>query len=392
MSLQMSWTTSALLSLMSSLALMAAQEKASAQGATPHSSGAKTSVAVHSAVRNTAAVKSNAPVISPEEATNIRIYKTCNRAVVNITSITATEDTFYNVVVPKQGVGSGTIIDPSGIILTNYHVINNANAVKVTLYDGTSYPAQLVGDDPNNDLAVIKIDPHGRKLATIPFGDSSQLEVGRRVFAIGNPFGLDRTLTAGIVSSLGRTIRAETNGRLIKGIIQTDAAINPGNSGGPLIESSGKMVGITTAIATGRVEVQQSAGIGFAIPINTAKRIVPELIAHHGITRPDIGIELVQLTDIGLRVVQMDPEGPAAKAGVAGPKLVVYQDGPFTYKAVDQSFADVITSIDNVPVHTADDLLSYIDQKKPGQVVTLTVVRAGKALKIPVKLTLVSPA
>ncbi|HEY9715857.1 MAG TPA: trypsin-like peptidase domain-containing protein [Trichormus sp.] len=391
MALRMSWIRSAALFVMLSLAMTVA-EKATAQGSAPHSAGAKTTTAVRSTAHAAAVTKATAPVISPEEATNIRIYKTCNRAVVNITSITATEDTFYNVVVPKQGVGSGTIIDPSGIILTNYHVISNANAVKVTLYDGTSYPAQLVGDDPNNDLAVIRIDPHGRKLATIPFGDSSQLEVGRRVFAIGNPFGLDRTLTAGIVSSLGRTIRAETNGRLIKGIIQTDAAINPGNSGGPLIESSGKMVGITTAIATGRVEVQQSAGIGFAIPINTAKRIVPELIAHHGITRPDIGIELVQLTDIGLRVVQMDPEGPAAKAGVAGPKLVVYQDGPFTYKAVDQSFADVITSIDNVPVHTADDLLSYIDQKKPGQVVTLTVVRAGKALKIPVKLTLVSPA
>jgi len=339
-----------------------------------------------------ASVKIQAPAISAEEATNIRIYKTCNRAVVNVTSITATEDMYFNIVVPKEGVGSGTIIDADGFILTNYHVINGANAVKVTLYDGSSFAAQLVGDDPTNDLAVIKIDPRGKKLATIPFGDSSQLEVGRRVFAIGNPFGLDRTLTVGVVSSLGRTIKAEGNGRLIKGIIQTDAAINPGNSGGPLLESSGRMIGITTAIATGRVEVQQSAGIGFAIPINTAKRIVPELIAHHGVTRPDIGIQLVDVTDKGLRVIRLDPDGPAARAGVSGPKLVVYQDGPFTYKAIDQSFADVITSVDNVPVRTADDLLSYIDQKKPGQVVTLTVMRAGKALKIPVKLTVVSPA
>ncbi|MGH7490307.1 MAG: S1C family serine protease, partial [bacterium] len=136
----------------------------------------------------------------------------------------------------------------------------------------------------------------------------------------------------------------------------------------------------------------QSAGIGMAIPINTARRIVPELIAHHGVTRPDLGIQLVDVTDRGLRVVKLDPQGPAAKAGLNGPKLVVYQDGPFTYQAVDHSVADVITGVDNLQVRSADDLLSYIEQKKPGQVVTLTILRAGKALKIPVKLTVVSPA
>lgn len=328
------------------------------------------------------------PSVTPDEATNIRVYKTCNQAVVNITSITESEDMFYNVV-PREGIGSGTIIDTDGYILTNYHVINGASAVKVTLFDGSTYAAQLVGDDPDNDLAVIKINvAAGKRLSTISMGDSSQLEVGRRVFAIGNPFGFDRTLTAGIVSSLGRTIKKE-NGRLIKGVIQTDAAINPGNSGGPLLDANGKMIGITTAIYS---RMGQSAGIGLAIPINTARRIIPELIAHHGVIRPDLGIEMVQATERGIRIVKLDPQGPAAKAGLSGPKLVVYQDGPFTYRAIDQSVADVIISIDNVPVRSADDLLSYIEQKKPGQVVTLSIWRAGKAIRIPVKLAVVSPA
>lgn len=330
--------------------------------------------------------------LTPDEITNIRVYKTCNRAVVNITTVTETEDMFFNVT-PQEGVGSGTIISTEGLILTNYHVINGVNGVKVTLYDGTVFGAQLIGDDPQNDIAILKINPGKKTLSTLSFGDSGNLEVGRRVFAIGNPFGFGRTMTAGIVSSLGRTIKAPS-GRLIKGVIQTDAAINPGNSGGPLIDTSGKMIGITTAIfAPVRSQgLGQNSGIGLAIPINTAKRIIPELIAHHGVIRPDIGILLVSVTERGLRVIKVDPNGPAAKAGLQGPKLVVYRDGAFVYQAVDQSLADVITDVDNIPVRSADDLLSYIEQKKAGQVVTLNVLRAGRPLKIPVKLTVVSPA
>jgi S1-C subfamily serine protease len=344
-------------------------------------------------VTTTVTTTSSTPAVSPEEATNIRVYKACNRAVVNIDSITegGGEDQWgaFALVPTRRGVGSGTIISSDGLILTNLHVINGATAVKVKLYDGKTFAAQLVGDDPPNDLAVIKINPPaGTKLNTIPFGDSSTLEVGRRVYAIGNPFGLDRTFTAGIVSSLGRTLKTE-NGRLVKGVIQTDAAINPGNSGGPLLDSSGRMIGITTAIWA---PAQQSAGIGLAIPINTAKRIIPELIAHHGIARPDIGILSVLPTDRGLLVGDLDPEGPAAKAGLRGPKLVVYNEGPFQFRQIDQSLADLIESVDNVPVRSSDDLLSYIEQKKPGQVVTLTVLRAGQHLKIPVKLAVVSPA
>jgi S1-C subfamily serine protease len=326
--------------------------------------------------------------MTPEESENIRIYKEANRAVVNISSQTTAEDVYLNLV-PKEGFGSGTIISSDGYILTNNHVINGATNVHVTLYDGSTFPATLVGDDPPNDLAVIKINvPSNIKLTTLSFGDSSNLEVGRRVLAIGNPFGYDRTMSSGIVSSLGRTLRTE-KGRLIKGIIQTDAAINPGNSGGPLLNSAGQMIGITTAIFS---NTGSSAGIGLAIPINIARRIVPELIAHHGVSRPDLGIELFERTDKGLRIIRLDPKGPAAIAGLSGPKLVIYKDGDFLFKSIDRSLADVITSIDGTPIKSPDDLLSYIEQKKAGQVVTLTVLRSGKSVKIPVKLSLVSSA
>jgi S1-C subfamily serine protease len=329
--------------------------------------------------------------ITAEETENIRIYKSENRAVVNISSQTTSEDVFLNLV-PQEGLGSfgsGTIFSSEGYILTNHHVINGANSVRVTLYDGSSYPAVLVGEDPTNDLAVIKIAvPATIKLTVLPFGDSANLEVGRRVLAIGNPFGLDRTMSQGIVSSIGRTLRTDKD-RLIKGIIQTDAAINPGNSGGPLLDSSGHFIGITTAILSRN---NQSAGIGLAIPINIAKRIVPELIAHHGVNRPDLGIEAFERTEKGLRIIRLDPKGPAALAGLSGPKLVIYRDGDFFFKNVDISLADVITDVDGTAIKSQDDLLSYVEQKKAGQVVTLTVLRAGRSVKIPVKLSLVSSA
>ncbi len=321
--------------------------------------------------------------ISEEEANNIRIYKNTNKAVVNISSVSAAVDPFFNVV-PHEGYGSGTVISTDGYILTNYHVIQNANTLRATIYDGTVLPAKTIGVDPPNDLAILKIEvPAAIKLQTIPYGDSSKLEVGAKVFAIGNPFGLDRTMTQGIISSLGRTLRLE-NGRLIKGIIQTDAAINPGNSGGPLLDSQGKLIGITTAILS---RSGQSAGIGLAIPINIAKEIVPQLITNHQVIRSDLGIQAVQVVDKGLRVTRLDENGPAAAAGICGPKLSVYKQGPFTIQSLDVTAADIITDIDNRPIHSADDLLSYLELKKPGQVVTLTVLRGDRKLKIGVKLT-----
>ncbi len=327
--------------------------------------------------------------LTPDELTNIHVYKTCNQAVVNLSTIATSEDLYFNIM-PREGCGSGSVISADGYILTNFHVIKGATGVRCTFADGTSLVAKFVGGDPANDLAVLKVTPPpGKKLTTIPLGDSNKLEVGRRVFAIGNPFGLDRTLTQGIVSSLGRTLKAEDingNSRLIKGIIQTDAAINPGNSGGPLLDTNGHMVGINTAIFS---LSGQSAGIGFAIPVNIAKRIVPELIAHHGVSRTDLGIHTVPVRG-GLRVLGVERNGPAHNAGISGPKRVIYREGPFVYEYNDPTMADTIISIDNRPVTTPDDLLSYIEEKKPNQVVTLTVVRGGRVLKIPVKLAAMS--
>ncbi|HNN63434.1 MAG TPA: trypsin-like peptidase domain-containing protein, partial [Candidatus Obscuribacter sp.] len=208
---------------------------------------------------STAAAKTS---LTEEEKLFIRIYKASNRGVVNISTVSSAEEMMTNAV-PADGFGSGFIIGTEGYILTNHHVVRGSDHLLVTLYDGSTVQAGLVGYDSQTDLAVLKIKPpKGITLTPIPLGDSSSLEVGRRVLAIGNPFGFDRTLTEGIVSSIGRTIKSE-NGRLIKGIIQTDAAINPGNSGGPLLDLSGRVVGINTAIFSG---TRQSAGIGFAIP------------------------------------------------------------------------------------------------------------------------------
>ncbi len=327
-----------------------------------------------------------AVALRPEEENNIAVYKAANKAVVYIASLAAPEEIYFNVM-PKEGSGSGCILTADGYILTNYHVVKGAQILRVTLFDGTNLASEVTGVDPENDIAVLKINPGAKKLTAIDLGDSGKLEVGRRVFAIGNPFGLDRTMTAGIISSIGRTLTTES-GRLIKGIIQTDAAINPGNSGGPLLDSAGQMIGLNTAILS---RSGQSAGIGFAIPINIVKRIFPQLIAHHHVIRPDLGILMVQPTEAGLRVIKLDPTGPAAAAGLSGPKVQVYQNGPFTIQSVDSNAADIIQKVDDMGLRSTDDLLSYLETKKPGQVVTLTVLRQGRLLKIPVKLTSSSP-
>jgi len=373
--------SAALLTINACFAANAApQTSATKSGAAPHVTHTNPSAA---SVKTVAKSSTSDAPISPEEAVNIKVYKACNRAVVNIANFHVSIDSFDNIL-PQEGCGSGVIISTDGYILTNLHVVEGAETLRVTLYDGQVQQAKVLGVDPANDLAVLKINPPANMtLCTIPYGDSSKLEVGRRVLAIGNPFGLDRTLSQGIVASLGRTLRTP-HGRLIKGIIQIDAAINPGNSGGPLLDTAGRLVGINTAIASNNNGL--SSGIGLAIPINIAKNIVPQLIANHVIIRPDLGIQVVQPTDAGLRVVKLDPDGPAAKAGLSGPKLVIYREGPFTFENIDTTLADVITSIDNTQVRSADDLLSYVEQKKPGQVVTLTVLRGGREMKIAVKL------
>lgn len=328
--------------------------------------------------------KPSAPTpLSEDEKNNIKVYKKASKAVVNIATVTTPEGYYYNIM-PREGIGSGTIISEDGYLVTNEHVIGNSEMIRVTLFDGTSYPANLVGKDLSNDMAVLKIQaPASKKFDCIEIGDSSELEVGRKVLAIGNPFGYAQTMTQGMVSSLGRTLRTR-NHRLVKGIIQTDAAINPGNSGGPLLDSAGRLVGINTAIFT---RAGQNSGIGFAIPANIIRSIVPELILHHRVLRADIGILALQETPAGVRVIRLASGGPAARAGVRGPKMGLYRMGPLAFKGLDYSSADIISHIDNVRIKTSDELLTYVEKKKPNQVVTLTVIRNRTILKIPVKLT-----
>jgi S1-C subfamily serine protease len=320
--------------------------------------------------------------ISAEEQTNIRIYQQVNRSVVNITTRNVQMDDFLLFSETRDGRGSGSILDRRGHILTNFHVVEDARQVGVTLFDGSVHEARLVGSDPNNDLAVIQIDAPAAKLFPIAWGDSGKLLVGLRVFAIGNPFGLERTLTTGIISSLNRSLRTDNN-RLIRGIIQTDAAINPGNSGGPLLNRRGELIGITTAIV-GRAG--QSSGIGLAIPANIARRVVDELIRFGRVVRADCGIFSVYELDQGLLIGRLVPNGPAQKAGLRGPQENVVRRGGFVYRNTDRSKADLIQEVDGRAVRTLDDLLSYVEGKKAGDTVVLTVVREGRRLEVEVEL------
>ncbi|MFL5342873.1 MAG: S1C family serine protease [Gemmataceae bacterium] len=319
--------------------------------------------------------------LTPDERIAVSVYQNDNRSVVHINTRSAAADD-WGFSEPREGSGSGSVLDKAGHILTNYHVVDGARRIDVLLFDGSSHEAKLVGTDPNNDLAVIQIDAAPDLLYPIAWGDSNRLIVGMRVFALGNPFGLDRTLTTGIVSSLNRSMRSENN-RLIRGVIQTDAAINPGNSGGPLLNSKGALVGINTAMI-GRAG--QSAGIGLAIPSNTARRVVEELIRHGRVIRPDSGIQSVYQTDNGLLVSRLDPDGPAAKAGLRGPQVKTVRRGDNMYRALDRSKADLIVGADGLEVKTLDDLLGIIEAKKPGDTVVLRVLRDGKPTDVTITL------
>ncbi len=324
---------------------------------------------------------------TPEERVNIAVYEKVNRSVVNITTKGAQGNRFLLLEIPSEGEGSGIVLDRQGHILTNYHVIDGAAQIEVTLFDGHNYPARLVGGDPSTDVAVLKIGAAADSLFPVVFGSSTDLRVGQRVFAIGNPFGLERTLTTGIISSLNRSLPSRRDGRSIKSIIQTDAAINPGNSGGPLLDSHGLMIGMNTAIAS---RTGESVGVGFAIPVNTIARVVPQLVANGRVRRPEVGIVRVYQTDKGLLIATLTPGGAAERAGLQGFKVVREQrrQGPVVYElqTIDRSAADLIVAVDGKPVHSADDFLDAIESKRAGDQVVLTVVRGGQQRKVPVRL------
>lgn len=320
--------------------------------------------------------------LTPDETVNVAVYDAVNRSVVNITSKAARGERFLLMELEVEGAGSGAVIDRQGHIVTNNHVVRDSKAIGVTLYNGESYEATVVGADPLNDLAVIKIEAPAEELFPLTLGDSRSLRVGMRVFAIGNPFGLERTLTTGIISSLDRTLKIR-EGWSIRSIIQTDAAINPGSSGGPLLDAHGRLIGINTAIAT---TTGQSAGVGFAIPVSLVRRVIPQLLTHGRVIRPDIGIVKVYQTDKGLLIAAMRSGSPAEVAGLRGPTITRGRRGPFTVEKIDRTAADLIVGVDEVKIVTAEDFLSYIEEKRPGERVTLTIIREGKKQKVPVQL------
>jgi len=321
-----------------------------------------------------------------EEKTNIAVYEAVNRSVANINTKATVASGLFLLEVPSEGAGSGIVLDKQGHVLTNYHVVEGAKEIQVLLFDGSSHNGKLVGFDQATDVAVLKVDAPVGLLVPAVFGSSSNLHVGQRVFAIGNPFGLERTLTTGIISSLNRSLPTRS-GRTIKSIIQTDAAINPGNSGGPLLDSGSRLIGMNTAIAS---RTGQSSGVGFAIPVGTLARIVPQLIQRGKVIRPDAGIARVYQTDKGLLVAALTPEGPAERAGMRGFKVVRERrrQGPFVaeFERVDRSGADLIVAVAGEAVRTADDFLSAIDSRNPGDQVLIAVEREGHRLDLPVIL------
>ncbi len=320
-----------------------------------------------------------------EERINIAVYERVNRSVVNINTKVRTE-AFFFLEVPTEGMGSGSILDKSGHILTNYHVVDGAKEIEVSLFNGQSYAGKLVGADPSSDLAVLSIEAPAESLFPVTIGESANLKVGQQIFAIGNPFGQERSLTTGIISSLNRSLPISNRVRL-RSIIQIDAAINPGNSGGPLLDTHGRLIGMNTAIAS---RTGQSTGVGFAIPASTISLFVPQLIEKGRVVRPEAGITRVYETEHGLLIAGLVPGGPAEAAGLRGPQIRRdrRKQGPFVYESqqVDRAAADLIVAVDNVQIMTADQFLSAIESKQPGEQVLITVKRQGQDVTAQVRL------
>jgi len=315
-----------------------------------------------------------------DEKLTISLFKQASPAVVNITALGVERDLFtLNQYQIPQGTGSGFVWDNTGNIITNFHVIQNADAAQVTLADQSNWKARVVGVAPDKDLAVLKIDAPASKLHAIPIGTSRDLQVGQNVFAIGNPFGLDQTLTTGVISALNREIESVTR-RPIQGVIQSDAAINPGNSGGPLLDSAGRLIGVNTAIYS---PSGTSAGIGFAIPVDTVNRIVPELIRSGKITRPGLGIQVAdeqiaqRLGVTGVLVVDVTRGSAAARAGIQSTR----RDANGRIR-----LGDVITAIDGKKIESPNDLYLLLERYKIGEAVNITSSRDGRTVQSKVTL------
>lgn len=323
-----------------------------------------------------------------DELRNIQVYENCNEAVVNITTQVMGYDWFLEPVVTQSGSGSGSIIDKNGYVVTNYHVIDGATSISISLADGSSYEGKVIGKDEKTDIAVLKFDPpSGVSLKTIAFGDSDNLKVGQKVIAIGNPFALERTMTTGCVSGLGRPIQ-ENSDVIIRNMIQTDAAINPGNSGGPLLDSHGKMIGINTIIYSNS---GSSSGIGFAIPASTARRVVTDLINNGKVTRGVIKISLVQNSakiasyagykiNTGIIVSKVGSGSQAELSGLKGGSSPVSY-GTFNPKTIYLG-GDIITAINDISVSNLAEYYSVLEDHKPGDSITVKIYRKNKYITL----------
>ncbi len=355
---------------------------------TENTNVAASSINTNSSINNS--VNSSPAGYTQDEIQNISVYEKCNEAVVNINTQVMGMNWFLEPIVQSGGSGSGSIIDKRGYVITNVHVIENATRIYISLYDGTQYEGTVVGQDSDSDIAVLKFaPPEGTILKTISFGDSKSLKVGQKVIAIGNPFGLERTMTTGIVSGLGRPIQ-NSNNTIIRDMIQTDTAINPGNSGGPLLNTKGQMIGINTMIYSSS---GNSAGVGFAVPSETARRVANELIQNGKVNRGTIQAKMYQLNSLiaryanldistGLLVSEVIPGGNAEAAGIkGGTEAVRYGNRSIIYLG-----GDIIVGIDGVGVATIADYYSLLESKRPGNTITVRIHRNGKDVDVKVKL------
>jgi S1-C subfamily serine protease len=326
------------------------------------------------------AVMARGDLAADEQAT-IELFRQASRSVVFITTTVVRQNGYSFNPDPTEiprGSGSGFLWDEQGHVVTNFHVIQGANAAKVTLADQSSWDAVLVGAEPNKDVAVLKINADADRLPPLPIGTSNDLLVGQKVFAIGSPFGLDQTLTTGVISGLGREIESVTQ-HPIKGVIQTDAAINPGNSGGPLLDSAGRLIGVNTAIYS---PSGAYAGIGFAVPVDIVNRVVPQLLRHGKVVRPGLGVSIAgeqlatRLGIDGVLVIQVQPDSAADKAGVQ----------PTQVEGGEVTLGDIIVGIDDTKIKSASDLYGVLDEHKVGDRIALKVLRHGDVVELDITL------
>ncbi|HID70074.1 MAG TPA: trypsin-like serine protease [Desulfobacterales bacterium] len=321
--------------------------------------------------------------LAQDEQNTIELFRNVSPSVVYITTIAVRRSMFsLNAVEIPQGTGSGFVWDNKGRVVTNYHVISDANRIEVTMADHSTWKAVLVGASPDNDIAVLQVDAPAHLLKPIPVGESTDLLVGQKVFAVGNPFGLDQTITSGIISALGREIKAIT-GRTIRDMIQTDAAINPGNSGGPLLDSAGRLIGVNTAIFS---PSGAYAGIGFAVPVQEINRVVPQLIRSGRLIKPGIGASLADARLVkrlgidGVLVLGVEQNGPAHKAGLR----------PTKQYGNEVILGDIITGIAGKEVRSYDDIRDEIERFEIGDQITISILRDGEAKELSLRLSVLS--